>query len=405
MKREVVIIGAGRTGRGMLGELYHADGFHITFADNSPQLVAGLRQQGYYTVKMSNVTTGEVRETRVTDFDILDTVHDHDAYINALASVNLISTALMPDAFDQVISDLLEAIRLRMARGTEDLLFITLGANYVGLFEYYDSRLRAALSPAETVYFDNYVRLVMSIVNRKNLLPKEEEKTEDAYRLTGDDKSVLRVEDLEDLRALQILPGFFRLENNLSAAMVVKIWTGNLVQCCMAFVALSHGITRSYDASFHSLSSSYAYYAAAEGYSAVAAQYGLPPRTIEEMRHPVTVFRTKAVDDDLHRIVRDPIRKLGKTDRFIGPALCAARNAITPYYICRSCAYAYLYRNEADLQSIRLQEMLQQLGIRRTVMTVSNLDPDVPEEKLVLDLIVNAYWEICGKDPLSETVD
>lgn len=32
----VLIIGSGRSGRGMLGELYHKAGFHIVFADNDP---------------------------------------------------------------------------------------------------------------------------------------------------------------------------------------------------------------------------------------------------------------------------------------------------------------------------------------------------------------------------------
>ena len=240
----------------------------------------------------------------------------------------------------------------------------------------------------------------MSIVNRKNLVPGAEEKNEDAFRIVGDDKSVLRVEDSDELRGMDCLPSFFRLERNLSAAMVIKIWSGNLVQCSMAFVALTYGITGSYEASLHPVASKYAYYAAAEGYAAVAAQYGLPPRTAEQARQPVTVFRTKSLDDSLFRIVREPIRKLGKNDRFIGPALCAVRHGVTPYYICRSCAYAYLYQNERDPQSLRLQEMLAEYGIRETVCRVSDLDPQLPEEKLVLDLIVSAYLDICREDPL-----
>ena len=74
MKEEVVIIGAGRSGRGMLGEMYYTDGsYHITFADRDASLVSGLRKQGYYTVHMSNVKMGTSRDTRVEGFDILDT--------------------------------------------------------------------------------------------------------------------------------------------------------------------------------------------------------------------------------------------------------------------------------------------------------------------------------------------
>lgn len=37
MSRTVVIIGAGRSGRGMLGELYSRSGFHIIFADKDKE--------------------------------------------------------------------------------------------------------------------------------------------------------------------------------------------------------------------------------------------------------------------------------------------------------------------------------------------------------------------------------
>ena len=52
-KGHVTIIGSGRSGRGMLGELYDADNFSITFADIRPDLVEGLKKQGYYTVQMT----------------------------------------------------------------------------------------------------------------------------------------------------------------------------------------------------------------------------------------------------------------------------------------------------------------------------------------------------------------
>ena len=43
MRESVVIIGAGRSGRGMLGELYYKDKARITFADKDAGLTAGVR--------------------------------------------------------------------------------------------------------------------------------------------------------------------------------------------------------------------------------------------------------------------------------------------------------------------------------------------------------------------------
>lgn len=307
----VLIIGSGRSGRGMLGELYHKAGFHIVFADNDPSLVNGLRAVGHYSVEMTDLKSGAKEESVITDFAVLNTVADHAAYIEQLATSRWISTALMPAAFDRVMEDVAEAALLRLSRGTSEPQFITLGANFVGMETYCTQKLRTLLGEDRWNAFSQNTHLIMSIVNRKNLLPRCPD-TQDPYRVEGDNKPVLRVEDLPALRNAADRPPFFRLESGLDRAMAIKIWSGNLVQCSMAFIAIQKGITGTYEASWDPDASRCAFYAAREGYRAVAAEYGLPPRSAEEEKAPVCVFRGKDFNDSLARLIRDPIRKLGK---------------------------------------------------------------------------------------------
>lgn len=395
----VTIIGTGRSGRGMLGEMYHGAGYHITFADIKDELVDGLRRQGYYTVQMTDMKTGESEERKVDGFDIVHAVREKERYLEALIHSDLVSTALLPGDFDAVIGDLAAAVRLRRRRGIRTLLFITLGANYVGLYEYFQEKMAAALAGEDLDYYHMYIRLVMSIVNRKNLLAGEEERKKDPYRIIGDNKAVLRVEESEELAACPYLPPFFRLEKGLGAAMAVKIWTGNLVQCSMAFVALQDGLKDTYEASYHKEAARYACYASAEGYRAVAAEYGLPPRDDRQM---VTIFRNPGLKDSLYRIVREPIRKFGRNDRFIGPALCCMRHGILPYYITRCLAYGFLYFNEADPQSLELQGFIREHGIGQAILRFCQLDLERQEEKVVYELVLNAYRDIAGQNPFEE---
>lgn len=205
----VLIIGSGRSGRGMLGELYHKAGFHIVFADNDPSLVNGLRAVGHYSVEMTDLKSGAKEESVITDFAVLNTVADHAAYIEQLATSRWISTALMPAAFDRVMEDVAEAALLRLSRGTSEPQFITLGANFVGMETYCTQKLRTLLGEDRWNAFSQNTHLIMSIVNRKNLLPRCPD-TQDPYRVEGDNKPVLRVEDLPALRNAADRPPFFR---------------------------------------------------------------------------------------------------------------------------------------------------------------------------------------------------
>lgn len=401
-KGTVLIVGAGRSGRGMLGELFDADNYQIVFADNDSQLVEGLRRQNYYTVQMSDLSTNVNVERRIENFEILDTIKDHEAYIKQIIEADIVCTALKPDAFAQVAMDLAEAVNKINEMKIDKKILVTLGANYVGLYKRFDELIRNALKPELIPVYEAKMCLIMSIVNRKNLLPDARNQTEDPYRIIGDNKPVLRVEDVPELHALKPLPDFFRLEKNLDLAMVYKIWTGNLVQCSMAFVALKDGIEYTNEAAHHPKASPYAYYAAVEGYNGVAAEYGLPPRSEEAAKKTVTIFRNEAFQDSLYRIAREPIRKFGRNDRFLGPAFCCIRHDIVPYYITKCLAYGFFYYNENDEQSIELKKMIEDKGIEQTILKCCDLHLERKEDSIIYQLIVNAYYEILGKNPLDE---
>lgn len=401
MRDTALVIGAGRSGRGMLGELYHSCGYHVIFADVKTDLVDGLNRVGRYGVRKTSLATGASEEVVVDDFEALDVARDRERYIQALATTTWISTALMPEDFEQVATDVVEAARVRSRMVDPPEQFITLGANCVGLEGIFASQLKRLLEGRPLEQSLTGTHLVMSVVNRKNLLPKTPDAS-DPYLVVGDDKPVLRVEDLPSLRARADRPAFFALEHGLDAAMAIKIWSGNLVQCTMAFAALSRGRTGTREASWDPLASRLAYYAGDEGYRAVAAEYGLAPRTAGERRRPVEVFRTPSFDDSLLRIVRDPIRKLARNDRLIGPALCCMRHGILPYFITRGCAYAFLYSNESDRQAVELQRTLSKRGIEQSVWDICQLDQKSEDERVVHDLIVAAYLDITQRNPMDE---
>lgn len=76
MSRTVVIIGAGRSGRGMLGELYSRSGFHIIFADKDKETLKCMQEQQYYTVGMTNLDTNEEINRKITGFSCIGCVRE-----------------------------------------------------------------------------------------------------------------------------------------------------------------------------------------------------------------------------------------------------------------------------------------------------------------------------------------
>lgn len=396
--KEVLIVGSGRSGRGMLAEMAYKDGFHVVLADIDSALMDGLKKQAHFSVQMTDLKSQTSTETIVENYETLDIANDYQGYVKKIATSKYVLSALMPEAFPHFSKAIVDAYHYRLEKGINSNLYITLGANYVGLRQKYQKLISDLLKPNEKLA-DNNIYLVMSIVNRKNLLPEKEDETEDKYRVIGDNKSVLRLDDLQQLKEEKDCPSFFRFEDNIDGSMAIKIWTGNIVQCTMAFVALDKKMSRTYEASFDKDASQIAFYASQEAYNAVKCEYNAPERSLEDIIKSVTIFRNPSFSDSLYRITREPIRKFGREDRFVGPALCCLRHSILPYYISLGLAYGFKYKDEQEPQSLEIAEYIKSNGIREAVCHYCQLNEKEKDEKILIDLVVDHYNRITMNNP------
>ena len=392
----VTIIGAGRTGRGMLGEQFFLEGgYHLTFADCDSALVEGLRSQGFYTVEKIDFIAGTRSVTHVDGFDVVDTVRERDAYIGALAASDYVATAVFPSSFDRVAQDLADMARLRRLLGRTSSVAVLLGGNYVGLRGYFEAAVSKQLEGDDLAEFERNVVLLTTKANRKITFP--DEYLDDRYALTGDDKPLLLVDDRLPSWDGQPVPLFFQL-GDAETAMAEKIWSDNLVHCSLGFMASCAGYDVVNQAVEDDRIRTLAYYAWLEGRRALEAEYGLPVPDDAATEEMFDKFASPFFKDKIARIVRQPQRKLGRNDRFIGPALLCLHHGITPYFITRAAAYGFCYVDGHEPESIELSQMIAREGISQTVASVCGLDASEEADRTVLDLIVGAVKEITCAD-------
>lgn len=127
-------------------------------------------------------------------------------------------------------------------------------------------------------------------------------------------------------------------------------------------------------------------------------EFNVESLTDFQRRETVEVFRTKNFCDNLIRLTRDPIRKIAKNDRFIGPALCCLKHGIVPYYIAKCCAYVFIYKQESDSESLVLSDYVNKYGIHETIKKYCQLSEEVKIESILIQLIENAYNDIVNTD-------
>ncbi len=88
------------------------------------------------------------------------------------------------------------------------------------------------------------------------------------------------------------------------------------------------------------------------------------------------------------RMGGEPLRKLSRRDRLVGPALLARQHGLSNRHLVNGIAAGFHFNPAQDAEAIDIQKMIQDLGIRRTVKAVCQLSDD---DRDLLDQIVLAY--------------
>ena len=103
-------------------------------------------------------------------------------------------------------------------------------------------------------------------------------------------------------------------------------------------------------------------------------------------------FENPRIVDNVSRICRTPIRKLGYNERFIKPIRETAELGLANDALLKACSYILTFRSEEDEQSIQLEKLISDKGVIEalkevTQLTDENILNSIKEgyEKLVLN--------------------
>ena len=228
----------------------------------------------------------------------------------------------------------------------------------------------------------------------------------DPYFLEGDDKDILMVDNSFLFPDGYQYPSFFVLKDNMEINMIEKIWSENLRHVTFAFMGAYYGYQTINQAVNNLYIRKCAYYAWKEGRLALNEEYGLPVPDDEAVKVEFEKFASPFFRDQLSRIGREPIRKLKKNDRLVGPALLCMKHRIFPYFITRSIAYGMFYQDQNDKEAVELQNYISDHGIERAITHFCELDMDDVMENSLFHLILCNYNEIAKTNiiPINENV-
>jgi mannitol-1-phosphate 5-dehydrogenase len=178
------------------------------------------------------------------------------------------------------------------------------------------------------------------------------------------------------------------LSNNQEAALERKLYIKNTGHFAIGVLGYLKGYTLMDEAARDPEIFDRVDAATRESAAAVVAKHGLSPEETEQYRRTFLEQMTSPfLPDDITRVIREPIRKLAREERLVGPAMLACDQRQSPGALAYVIAAAFRAVNPDDPQSLQLQSRLNSDGLESTLTQVCG----IPQGHLLSDLIAQAY--------------
>ncbi len=371
-----VQFGAGKIGRGFLGQLLYEGGYNTTFVDADLSLVDALNVRGEYPLRL--VSDTETQTLRIGNLCALDARRDAEKVTQAMAESDLISLAVGANVLPHIAPALAAGLNARAASGAGPI-DILLCENQWHAASLMRGLLEPHLAPAARSYFEAHVGLVETVIGRMVPMTTEEQRTGDPLLIVAEPYKELPIARAMLRAEPPSLPGLI-LADNFEAYEARKLYLHNMSHAALAYLGYQKGHEYIWECVADPDVLNVCRKALAETASALVDWYG--EFTDEAIRSYcddlLRRFTNKALGDTVARVAADPLRKLRPEDRLVGAADLCQRNGNDITALAQIIAAAFTFDDSADASAQELQKRRRLMGDQAVLEILCHIEPDIP---------------------------
>lgn len=365
---KAVHFGAGNIGRGFVGLLLHEGGYELVFSDVAAPLVDAINAVDSYTVH--EVGEGG-RDTVVTGFRAINSATHRDEVIEEIAGANVVTTAVGPTILKFVAPHILAGLGLRDPSSPP--LQIMACENAINATDLLRDEIRELAGDAWDAV---HGRAVFANTAVDRIVPAQPEGA--GVDVTVEPFFEWAIERPPFGDDPPNIPGAHFVDD-LAPYIERKLFTVNTGHATTAYFGAQAGIERISDALADTSIAAKVAATLEETSALLTAKHGLDPAELAEYRATILRrFRNDALPDTVWRVGRQPLRKLSRHERFVGPAAEAAERGLATDALVAAMGSALAFEDAEDEQAVQLQALLREQDAATLTATLTGLEPGHP---------------------------
>ncbi|GGP07067.1 mannitol-1-phosphate 5-dehydrogenase [Oceanobacillus neutriphilus] len=374
---KAVHFGAGNIGRGFIGLLLDQSGYEVTFVDVNDEVITAINQDKSYQVHFADDTS---ESSTVRHISGINSMKDPKAVTNAIIEADIVTTAVGPNILPIIAKAVAKGLGERIDIHRKPLAVIAC-ENMIGGSTLLKKYVYQEIEEMDREGFDDLFSFPDAAVDR--IVPNQTNEnlldvTVEPYYEWVVEKAFIQGE-LPEIKGITYV-------DELGPYIERKLFTVNTGHAATAYLGSYLGHTTIFEALQDKTILDMLNGALQESGQALIEAYGFDVKTHEAyIQKIISRFQNPHISDEVNRVARGPLRKLGPKDRFVRPAsMYLEFTSDAPKYLSKAMAAALLFHNQADEEAVQLQKMIEEKGVKTAFTEVSGLEQDHPITQAVI---------------------
>lgn len=374
--KQAVHFGAGNIGRGFIGEILHKNEFEVVFVDVNDTVIDALNARGRYEIELAEDAATRILINHVSG---INNAKQPEKVIEKIKEADIVTTAIGPNILPFIAELIAKGIQARQAAGNTKPLDVIACENMIGGSEFLKTKVDAYLTAADTTYVDTYIGFPNAAVDR--IVPAQ----------THEDPLFVVVEPFSEwvIDESQLKNPTIHLDGvhyaaNLEPFIERKLFSVNTGHATVAYTGFYYGFTTIAAALQDRRVMTALIDTQKETRALLLAKWHLFDEAELIAYHDKIRgrFVNPYLSDDITRVARTPIRKLGYEERFIRPIRELNARHLSYATHLATAAKIFKYTDETDAQAVDLQNRLATEDLATVIASIIG----VCDEKLVAEL-------------------
>lgn len=377
-----VHFGAGNIGRGFIGETLAANGFGIDFVDVNSTIIDELNKRGEYDIQLA--APGK-KKIHISNVDGINNAKDPDKVVDAIKKTDMITTAIGPKILAIIAPLIAKGLTARVKWGNKQPLDVIACENMIGGSQHLKDEVYKHLDDAIKPEIDKYIGFPNAAVDR--IVPIQH----------NDDPLFVSVEDFKEwvidqsqMKNKSIVLKGVDYAPDLEPYIERKLFSVNTGHATVAYTGKNLGYSTIGDAIKDPFVLKQVKRVLSETRSLLYAKWNkeFTMKSLEDYHKKIlSRFQNPYISDDIARVGRTPIRKLGYNERFIRPIRELKARKLDYSALMETVGRIYHFDEPKDKESVKLMKMLKDEDLKDVIVETTGLKDD-PE---LVNEIVKSY--------------